>query len=165
MSEIRDLIDRARTRACRTNQDGPTRYMNVRRAFKPKALLGTKLRKNEWEWLPYRSSAAWMAEWHEQLRHQEAVEKFEEEMRASSNLRSSLGELIAQCRRQVRRGRPRKRSPELVRNGQTEYGLKLLELEEKYPVNSYYWNDRTRDPREIPWGSLEDLDRLVNQLL
>jgi len=142
-----------------------TSVISTRRASKPKALLGARLVKDEWLWLGCHSSSGWMAEWSEQLTYQEEVRKFEESIRSESG--SELSQLLKEARLAIKRGRPRKRQPELVQDPevQTGYGLKLLELQEKYPVSKYYWNDGPGDPREIPWGSAEDIAKLVDKVL
>lgn len=162
---IKELLQQARAQSRRKRGRGHRPVISDRKASKPKALLGTKLKRNEWEWLPYHSPSAWMAEWSANLQYQEEVRRLEEKTTPAPE--GSLRDLLTKAKASVKRGRPRKQRPELVRDPeiQTGYGLKLLELEEKYPVNPYYWNDSPGDPREIPWGDLDDLARLVDKLL
>jgi len=162
---LAELLREAKSRKGRRKK-GHTPVINTRKAFKPKALLGTKLLRNEWEWLPYHSPSAWMAEWNANLEYQKEVQRFEEEF-APAPKEGSLMDLLVQAKTSVKRGRPRKEKPELIGDPtvQTGYGLKLLELQEKYPVSSYYWNDGPSDPREIPWGDMDDLAKLVDRLL
>ena len=142
-------------------------YINVRGASKPKCLLGTKLVRDEWEWLGYRSSSEWMSEFHKQLAYVKSCKEFDEACQSIEEPEEgSLAALLVKAKTITKRGRPRKVKPRLVKDDdQTEYGLKLLELEEKYPLNSYYWNDGASDPREIPWGSMDDLVALVDRLV
>ncbi len=162
--DIRELLQEAKAQKGRKRKRY-TSVINDRRASRPKALLGTKLQKDEWEWLPYHSPSAWMAEWAANLSYQEEVKRFEEEFAPKKE--SSLMDILLQAKAAVKRGRPRKERPELVGDPsiQTGYGLKLLEFQEKYPCSTYYWNDGPGDPREIPWGSLDDIARLVDKLL
>jgi len=165
MSELRDLLEKVKQEQQRRKKRRKrhTSFISTNKASKPKALLGTKLTRYEWEWLPYHSPSAWMVEWAAGAESKQKERKEEEKVKKGDTLVNLL--LVAKSK--VKRGRPRKEKPELVRDPrvQTGYGLKLLELEEKYPVNPYYWNDSPGDPREIPWGDLDDLARLVDRLM